>query len=375
MTRRGLRGAAVLAAAAFAVGGCTYVAPTGPPAPRPSGDTLYQGDTSRASLEIPPDLSRAGVREAYPIPGGARSTGSRVDTVLPDVPDMRVERDGGLQRLVVAAPPGDLWQSLLDFWRAQGFQLEVDEPQVGVMETGWAEKRENLPVGRIREFLARFKRAAYTYQVRDRFRTRIEHAGEEGATVVYIAHRGAHEVVRGEGYTWAPRPSDPGLEAEMLGRLKLFLARSESSDDTSFAAADAGRAAPTRAELVGAGAHGRHIRIDEGFDRAWRLVGLALDRGGFTVADLDRSRGLYLVRYIDPQAAEPEKRGWFRRLAFWSRPDPGESGALPTDVEFRVVVEHGEGSSTRVVMHDANGGLDTSESAGRILTVLVEHIE
>ena len=33
------------------------------------------------------------------------SRAARVDTVLPDVPDMRVERDGGLQRLVVAVPP------------------------------------------------------------------------------------------------------------------------------------------------------------------------------------------------------------------------------------------------------------------------------
>ena len=376
MTRRGLRGAAVLAAAAFAAGGCTYLAPTAPPSPRPSGNTLYQRDVSQASLEVPPDLSRAGVREAYPIPGGARSRGARVDTVLPEVPDMRVERDAGVQRLVVAVPPGDLWQSLLDFWRAQGFQLEVDDPQVGVMETGWAEKRENLPVGGLRGVFARFKRVAYRYRVRDRFRTRIERAEKDGSTAVHIAHRGAHEVVRGDDYAWEPRPSDPGLEAQMLGRLKLFLARSESSDvASSVAASDAGRAAPARAELVSAGAGGRHIRIDEGFDRAWRLVGLALDRGGFTVVDLDRSRGLFLVRYIDPEAAEPEKRSWLRRLAFWSRTDSGETGAVPTDVEFRVVVERGEGSSTRVVMHDATGGLDTSESAGRILTVLAEHIE
>ena len=375
MTCMVLRGATMLVAAAFAAGGCTYVAPTAPPSPRPSGDSLYQRDASRASLEVPPDLSRAGVREAYPIPGGAGSEGARVDTVLPDVPDMRVERDGGVQRLIVAVPPGDFWQSLLDFWRAQGFQLEVDDPQVGVMETGWAEKREDLPVGGIRGALERLKRVAYTYRVRDRFRTRIERAEEEGETAVYIAHRGAHEVVRGDGYTWAPRPSDPGLEAQMLGRLKLFLARSESSGVTSVAAADESRAAPARTELVDAGAGGRHIRIDEGFDRAWRLVGLALDRGGFTVVDLDRSRGLFLVRYIDPETAEPEKRSWLRRLAFWSRPGEGEKGAVPTDVEFRVVVERGEGSSTRVVMHDADGGLDTSESAGRILTVLAEYIE
>ena len=120
-------------------------------------------------------------------------------------------------------------------------------------------------------------------------------------------------------------------------------------------------------------ADGTYIRIDEGFDRVWRLVGLALDRGGFTVVDLDRSSGLFLVRYIDPEAAEPEKRGFLRRLAFWSSAKAGESA--PGDVEFRIVVERGAGPPTRVVVHDEAGGRDASESAGRILGVLAEHLE
>ena len=40
------------------------------------------------------------------------------------------------------------------------------------------------------------------------------------------------------------------------------------------------------------------IQIDEAFDRAWRRVGLALDRTGFTVEDRDRAQGVYFVRYV-----------------------------------------------------------------------------
>ena len=373
MFSRSLRGAAALATAAVVTGGCTYVGPTGPPPPRPSENTPYQRDVSRPSLEIPPDLSRAGIRDAYPVPG-ARSPGRAGDTVLAEVPDMRMERDGELRWLVVGAAPSDLWQVLRDFWRAQGFELEVDDPGVGVMETGWAGKQANLPVGRVRAFLERFKRAAYTYEVRDRFRTRIERSGKEGSVAVYVTHRGAHEVVRGEGYAWEPRPPDPGLEAEMLGRLMHYLGRSETSGAAPVAAAgESATTAPTRAELVNDAAQGTYIRIGEGFDRAWRLIGLALDRGGFTVVDLDRSGGLFLVRYIDPEAAEPEQRGFFRRLAFWSRAEAEET--VPGDVEFRIVVERGDGPPTRVVVHDAAGGRDTSESASRILGVLAEYVE
>jgi uncharacterized lipoprotein len=47
------------------------------------------------------------------------------------------------------------------------------------------------------------------------------------------------------------------------------------------------------------------VQISEGFDRAWRRVGLALDRTGFTVEDRDRSAGLYFVRYVTPN---PDKK-------------------------------------------------------------------
>lgn len=368
------RGAAALAAAALAAAaaGCTYIAPTAPPSPRPSENTLYQRDVRSAALEVPPDLSRVGVREAYPIPG-ARFPDRSVDSVLPEVPDMRVERDGELRWLVVDAPPDDLWRSLGDFWRAQGFRLEVDSPQVGVMETGWAEKRVDLPVGGVRRMFARFKRLAYRYSERDRFRTRIERTEDDGAVAIYVAHRGVHEVVRGDTYAWEPREPDAGLEAEMLGRLRLYLARGEAPEAAAAIAAAGGAVAPSRADLVKGDADGPYVRIGEGFDRSWRLVGIALDRGGFTVIDLDRSDGVFLVRYVDPETGEPEKRGFFSRLAFWSRPERKDVSAGEAD--YRVVVERGDGPSTRVVVQDAEGVRDASESAGRILTVLAENIE
>jgi outer membrane protein assembly factor BamC len=42
-------------------------------------------------------------------------------------------------------------------------------------------------------------------------------------------------------------------------------------------------------------------------ERAWRQLGLALDRLGFTVQDRDRSRGTFYVRYVDPEPAAGAK--------------------------------------------------------------------
>ncbi len=47
------------------------------------------------------------------------------------------------------------------------------------------------------------------------------------------------------------------------------------------------------------------LEVDDGLDRAWRRVGIALDRSGFTVEDRDRAAGLYFVRYVDPEDRRP----------------------------------------------------------------------
>ena len=373
-----VRAGTVLAGAALLAAGCSGVVSRDP---APSSNTPYQRDRSETPLEVPPDLSRAEIREAYAIPraagrGGGRGPDAGAVEVLPGAPDMRVERDGRLRRLVVAADPSDLWNTVREFWHSQGFALEVDEPATGTMETGWAEKRVALPVGGVRRIFERFKRFAYQYGVRDRFRTRFERGpGGAGVTEIYVAHRGAHEVVRGADYAWAPRPSDPDLEAEMLNRLMLYLGRNETSAAPSAATAGGAAAtAPPRAILVEAPAGGTHVLLEEGFHRAWRLTALALDRAGFTVEDRDRSQGLFFVRYIDPDLPRAQKRSLLGRLAFWSR-DAGQGPRVPQDTEFRIaVVEEGAGRS-RIEVRDGEGRPGAGASAERILALLAEQLE
>jgi outer membrane protein assembly factor BamC len=167
----------------------------------------------------------------------------------------------------------------------------------------------------------------YSTGERDRFRTRLERTADN-RTEIYLTHRGLEETVNrvtASASLWVPRPSDPELEAEFLNRLlvRLGVDRTQAQAVTAAAApaaagsAAATAAAPQRARLVEESAQQRYIELDEPFDRAWRRVSLALDRGGFTVEDRDRSKGLYFVRYIDPEAesrASGEKPGFFSRL-------------------------------------------------------------
>src|SRR5580765_5743662 len=94
--------------------------------------------------------------------------------------------------------------------------------------------------------------------------------------------------------------------------------RSGSGSGISVASAVANAPSlPSRSRLLKT-ANGSSVQIDEGFDRAWRRVGLALDRVGFTVEDRDRSQGIYYVRYVDADAADKKEKGFWSKLAFWS---------------------------------------------------------
>ena len=145
---------------------------------------------------------------------------------------------------------------------------------------------------------------------------------------------------------WRPRDNDPQLEAELLTRLLMKLgARDEAAARAAVAAAPE---APARARALAGSAS---LEVDEPFDRAWRRVGLALDRGGFTVEDRDRSAGLYFVRYIDPKAAAVDEPNFFARLF-------GAKGPNKDPVRYRVNLK-GAGDKTTVAVQTSAGAPET----------------
>ena len=110
------------------------------------------------------------------------------------------------------------------------------------------------------------------------------------------------------------------------------------------------------------------IELAEGFDRAWRRVGVAIDRLGFTVEDRDRSKGLFFVRYRDPTVdAKDKPAGFFGRL-FSGTSSTGESAA-----QYQVQVRsEGERSTVRVL---TEAGAPTNDAnAKQMLDVLFEQL-
>ncbi|RYY70965.1 MAG: outer membrane protein assembly factor BamC [Comamonadaceae bacterium] len=330
----------------------------------------YKSAAKGASLDVPPDLTQLSRDSRYVVPGGAVSASSfQIGQSLPGVPtaatavgDVRVERSGNQRWLVINRPADELWGPVRDFWQENGFLLAMDQPNLGIMETDWAENRAKIPQDFIRNTIGRLMDSLYSTAERDKFRTRLERSST-GGTEIYISHRGMAEVyasTQKDQTIWQPRPTDPELEAEFLRRLMVRLG--VPAEQTRAATAAGAEKATSRVTS----ANGQPVLVvDESFDRAWRRVGLALDRTGFTVEDRDRSQGTYFVRYVAPNADKKDP-GFFGRI--FSRSPRAEA-----PLKYRIALKS-EGQGTTVSVLNANGAPETSADAQRIVQVIADDL-
>lgn len=338
------------------------------------GKVDYRSQSGRtAGLEVPPDLSQlsrsgadrqtTGVVTASSLGTPSASTGP-TQVAVAAVGDFRVERQGQQRWLVSTRSAEQLWEPIKNFWTERGFTIEVDNPQTGVIETGWAENRAKIPDDVIRRTLGRLVDNLYSTGERDRFRTRLERT--EAGTEIFITHRGMEEVFTSsaqERTAWQPRATDPQLEAEFLSRLMIQLGGLQPEAARNAVATAPQRSAGVQPTTV-AGAS--VIELEDGFDRAWRRVAVALDRSGFTVEDRDRSAGLFFVRYVDPKAVEEVQSNALRRIF---------GGKQPQDVVERYRIRVAEaGSGSRITLQNNQGVEQTGPAASRILTQLATEL-
>ncbi|MED5621254.1 outer membrane protein assembly factor BamC [Ideonella sp. BN130291] len=367
-----------------------------------SGDKIdYKSAAAKTTpLEVPPDLTQlqregrfqpqAGVVSANnyqnPAAAGAAPVAATGPAVAPQqVGEVRVERNGNTRWLVTTQSPEQVWPQLRSFWQDRGFNIAIDSPEAGVMETDWAENRAKLANDWVRNTIGKFFDSLYSTGERDKFRTRIERTPQ--GTEIFISHRGMEEVLTGQAKDstlWRQRPTDPGLEAEMLARLMVKLGSKEQDARSAVlatapaaAASGAAPATPTAAATPAAPARARlltdlpaaALQVDEPFDRAWRRVGLALDRTGFTVEDRDRANGVYYVRYADPKQAGKEDPGFFSKLF------GGDKSGSNAPARYRIEVKRGGTENTTVSVLNAQGAPEKGDIGQRIVNLLVDDLK
>ncbi|HEY8354469.1 MAG TPA: outer membrane protein assembly factor BamC [Methylophilaceae bacterium] len=430
MTRTELKPALYAGLLALTLSGCDSI-------PFIDNTPDYKTAGRSRPLEVPPDLTSISASDAYALPSGTATylsyaqgqQGSILEQerILPNPDNVRMERAGSQRWLVVDAPPEKVWPVIREFWNDLGFAVRVENPETGVMETEWVDP-SSITKDDKGNYLDKFQGwldKLNALQTRQKFRTRIDR-GENNTTEIYLSHRSiadaqddGKERVRTAAGTYElgyrlqgkrtkeeeARANAEDIDAELLRRLMVRLGVTEQQSRTIVASVNT----EVRA-TVEQGADGLlNLKVNDQFDRAWRRVGLALDRIGFVVEDRDRSRGLYFVRYADLAATDnssrssDKKKGLLESLKFW---DSGDSKADEEDTEFtdktdaekeaslgdylkfweapenqsqreriyRIKVDDNEAGGSDVVVVRQNGTRDTSGTANRIITLLYEQL-
>lgn len=345
----------------------------------------YRSTGAKAvNLEVPPDLTQLSGQARYSLasPGtvsantftqqqqAAQNPGAATaPAVAPGtVGGVTLQRDGQVRWLTVDQPPEQVYNLVRDFWTENGFELTTDQPQAGLLETNWSENRAKLQQDGLRNLVGKIIDNLYDTGERDQFRTRIERTAK--GSEIYIGHHGLIEIYtdgRKEQTTWKARPSDPALEAEMLSRLMVKLGTPKEAAKATLTA-DQGSAAANTAPRSRLSADGLSVGFSGNFDQAWRRVGLALDRGGFTVEDRDRSAGVYEVRLASTKPEE--KPGLLTRMTGWFSSKP----ATDTLTRYRLKVAS-QGDAASVTVLGSDGKAINTEGAKDVAKQLSTNLE
>jgi len=207
----------------------------------------YERATSLPDLEVPPDLSTEAIRDRMAIPEGGKaakfSTYQERRAEQQKVADVERSQNDAIRVLDnehVLAVEGALvqvWPKLQEFWSKQGYALELDDVELGVIETAWREDKGELE--------------------RDKFKIFGEAGAEAGTTVLYVTHEGEELSPRGEELAWQRRPRKIAHERRMVEALQGFLAgqgttvvSNADGDDAPVSASPAPLAAVAEAEPV-----------------------------------------------------------------------------------------------------------------------------
>ena len=332
-------------------------------------------------LDIPPDLTQLKRDSRYQVAGSASAlasaaapaarTANDAGTATNQAGDVRIVRNGTQRYLIVQRSADSVWEPLREFWKDNGFVLTTDQPELGIMETDWAENRAKLPQDFLRKAVGKMFDSLYSTGERDRFRTRIERT-DKGLEIT-VTHRGMKEIYTStlkDQTVWTPREADVELEVEFLRRMMLRLGgQNLSSASTAVAAAaPAARATTGMASDVKVTKLNQlpAIEIQDGFDRAWRRVGVAIDRTGFTVEDRDRAQGVFFVRYAPPGTSDKEP-GFFAKLF-------SSEKTTPALAKYRIAVTS-KGDVSTVQVQGADGIPESSANADKIIKLLADEIK
>lgn len=334
-----------------------------------SDEIDYRNSEITPTLEVPPDLIQPKDNKNLTLPGSrvglATNTGRYVETgnlnieprTLPVIGPVKLEGQGDLHWLSIPYEAEKVYPLLREFWAQQGFELQLDEPIMGMMRTQWMGSKAGSS-----GFFSKIIESMRAAESKHQFTTRLQRSADNSRTQVFIAHRQQELVINREDSDvsdvskegWQMTVADPGQEYEMLSRLLLFIGLQDESAKAELAkigtfAARASIQQKQDDEVA-------HIAVTDGFEQTWNRLRHQLDRLGVALIDSRREDGTGSM-IVDTgsfaQALQPANK--------------------PSRTAIRIALE-GDGNSdnTRVDLVQDNGSLDRSNEGRQILQALLQ---
>ena len=302
-------------------------------------------------LEIPPDLTADAINDSMNIPNEAPATLSRYKK--PQAPGTARltmgTTDTDEQWISVSKPIDLLWPELLEFFEEKNYPIELEDSDLGVLETGWSQASEQTGL-----------------MYRHKYKIFAEQGDTPDVSVLIISQQ--RQTRLDDNADWLDQ--EKGLRGwkDNLYPISAFLLTSANrpagarpvavSDKTAGGSALARPGTDLR--VVDAGEGKMYLSIPEAFEQAWKNTAIALQSSGLQVTGGDAAKGVYLINSGAVQSRE--KKGFFSKLAFWK-------GSKSVETSYQISLT-GVGNRTELIVVNEDDEWETTDTAVRILALI-----
>lgn len=107
----------------------------------PDKRTKYRKSRAMPDLEVPPDLTLERDEGIMTIPGEEEASQSMSDFYVQQA--QRAAQGGSTlsdEWVRLETSQAELWPRMKDYWIERGFTLDLDDPELGILETRWQEQ-------------------------------------------------------------------------------------------------------------------------------------------------------------------------------------------------------------------------------------------
>ncbi len=304
--------------------------------------TVYQKSKDIAVLEVPPDLTITEGKNKAVIPGEAEST---TLSEFQRQRDQRIKR-GNLvlgtgeaeneQWLALQGAISDLWPGLNQFWLNKNYKTDLNDQELGVLETAWKENGSD----RVRYLI-------------------FAEPNEQGDTIIFLSSQ-RQELSEGKWFDSVP---DVQLEKAMIRELNRYFYGNAIGTKNTVATTTSNLEpiqSKALAEIIDIGQGKMYLVVQEEFTRSWLNTEKIILQAGYIIVDRNQEKGTYDFIYLKPEGER--KKGFLSKLKFWS--DEQDEG---TPYQLSLT---GVGNKTEIIVVNKGSEWETGEDASDILARL-----